>query len=189
MKIKIRNVRICFCDTLFVAKDYEGNKKFRHSATFLTPIGSETARQIEDAIKTVATEKFKGKTALVLESLKLNAQKNCYLPGALKADKYDGFEGCMSLAAHRQEADLPPEVRNLKGDPCTAGVVYAGCYVNAIVDVYAQDGTNSGIRAGLVGVQFLRDGDAFSGSRASDSDFEDLSAGASATGEVDDLMG
>lgn len=187
MKIKIRNVRIAFCDTLFVAKDYQDNKKFRHSATFLAEVGSESAKQIETAIKAVAEEKWKAKAPIMLESLKFNANKNCYLPGALKADKYDGFEGCMSLSTHRKVEDGVPDIRDIRGQKCGTGVVYSGCYVNAIVDIYAQGAPNEGIRCGLVGVQFLRDGDAFSGSRASDSDFEDLSAGAS--GEVDDLMG
>lgn len=186
MKIKIRNVRIAFCDTLFVAKDYQANGKFRHSATFLAEIGSESAKLIEATIKAVADEKWKAKAPIMLEAFKFNTNKNCYLPGALKADKYDGFEGCMSLSAHRKTEDGAPDTRDIKGQKCGTGVIYSGCYVNAIVDVYAQGDPNAGIRCGLVGVQFLRDGDAFSGSRASDSDFEDLSA---PTDEVDDLMG
>ncbi|MWN55950.1 ssDNA-binding protein, partial [Escherichia coli] len=58
----------------------------------------------------------------------------------------------------------------------------AGCYVNAVIDIWAQD-NNFGkrINASLGGVQFLRDGDAFAGGGvASADDFDDISEGADA---------
>ncbi len=66
------------------------------------------------------------------------------------------------------------------------GRPYAGCYVNAVVDIWAQD-NNFGkrINASLSGVQFLRDGDAFAGGGvAAPDDFDDISEGADAEGLV-----
>jgi hypothetical protein len=57
------------------------------------------------------------------------------------------------------------------------GVVYSGCYVNGIIDLWAQN-NNYGkrINATLLGVQFAGDGEAFSsgGSSASADDFDDI---------------
>jgi len=57
------------------------------------------------------------------------------------------------------------------------GVIYSGCYVNAIIDLWAQDNQfGKRINATLLGVQFAYDGDAFAsgGSGVSVDDFDDL---------------
>lgn len=65
------------------------------------------------------------------------------------------------------------------------GVVYAGCYVNAIIDFFAYENSGAGISASLRGVQFVRDGDAFAGGGvASEDDFDDVSEGADATADL-----
>jgi hypothetical protein len=56
------------------------------------------------------------------------------------------------------------------------GRPYAGCFVNASVELWAQD-NNFGkrINASLRGVQFFKDGDAFSGGgAASDDEFDSV---------------
>jgi hypothetical protein len=64
-------------------------------------------------------------------------------------------------------------------------VPYSGCYVNASVEFWAQDGDNAGIRCSLRAVQFLRDGDAFAGgSKVTADELDDLGEGA----EADDLV-
>jgi len=83
------------------------------------------------------------------------------------------------VAAHRQAKDGAPKIYGIDGKTLlkeTDGIIYGGCYVNAILDFYAQSGENPGMRCSLVGVQFLRDGPAFSGSSVSAGDFEDHSA-------------
>jgi hypothetical protein len=56
------------------------------------------------------------------------------------------------------------------------GRPYSGCYVNASVEFYAYDNNGKGIAATLKGVQFFKDGDAFTGGGvASPDDFDDLS--------------
>jgi hypothetical protein len=57
------------------------------------------------------------------------------------------------------------------------GVIYAGCYVNAKVEMWAQQGTYRGMRCGLLGVQFDAPGDSFGGaSRPSDDGFDAVDA-------------
>jgi len=57
-----------------------------------------------------------------------------------------------------------------------SGRPYSGCYVNANIEVWAQDNSfGKRINAQLKGVQFYRDGDAFSGSAPSSPDeFDDV---------------
>ena len=54
------------------------------------------------------------------------------------------------------------------------GIIYGGCYVNGVIEIYVQKGENSGVRCALLGVQFVREGQAFAGSRATDNDFDDI---------------
>ncbi|MNP47458.1 hypothetical protein D3C76_1415120 [compost metagenome] len=63
------------------------------------------------------------------------------------------------------------------------GKPYSGCYVNVIVDIWAQDNSyGKRINAQLQGIQFVRDGEAFSGggTSADASDFEEIADGADA---------
>jgi hypothetical protein len=73
-----------------------------------------------------------------------------------------------------------PTVVDRAKNPTTEsdGIVYAGCYVNVILDVWAQDNEwGKRINAKLLGVQFFKDGDSFgSGATVSEDDFDDLSA-------------
>ena len=57
------------------------------------------------------------------------------------------------------------------------GVMYAGCYVNAVLDIWAMDNKfGKRICATLSGAQFFKDGDAFTGGApATEADFDDYS--------------
>lgn len=60
------------------------------------------------------------------------------------------------------------------------GIIYSGCYVNLRAEIWCQDNKwGQCVRAKLLGVQFVEDGDAFgSGSKpASADDFPDLEDG------------
>ncbi|HDR8931707.1 TPA: DUF2815 family protein [Burkholderia vietnamiensis] len=189
MKVKLTNVRIAFIQNLRTAAEYEpGDGKFRYSATFLIPKGSEHDKAIEAAIKAVAVEGWAKKADTMLESMRGNANKYCYQNGDLK--DHDGFEDHMFIAAHRRRDDGRPLLLDNVADPDTnkparlvdsngewlpgkEGRIYAGCFVNAMIDIYAQTKNNPGIRCGLMGVQFHGPGDSFSGaSRANEDDFE-----------------
>lgn len=174
MKVILKDVRLAFPD-LFEPVQYQGKGAYRYNATFLITPGSEADKQIRAAIKAVAEEKFPGKAVAMLKAWESNPQKYCYLDGNTK--EYDGFADMMYLSAHRRQEDRAPTVIDRNKSPLTSkdGRPYAGSYVIASVDIWAQTGENSGIRATINGVQFFRDGDAFSGSApASTDEFEDL---------------
>jgi hypothetical protein len=75
----------------------------------------------------------------------------------------------MFVAASAQET-APPTVVDAARQALTerSGKPYAGCYVNASIELWAQDNAyGKRINATLRGVQFVRDGDSFgAGSRA-----------------------
>lgn len=177
MKVKLKNVRLSFPDLWEAVEFKPGDGKPRFNATFLIEPGSENDKAIKAAITEAAKETYGAKWQTVLKSLEGNSNKYAYLDGNLK--DYDGYEGMLYLACHSKTrpyiCDRDPNT------PLTAdsGRPYAGCYVNATVEIYAQKGENQGIRASFTGVQFARDGDAFSAGRpATADDFDSVEEGA-----------
>ena len=73
---------------------------------------------------------------------------------------------------------LKPSVVDTNRSPLVAedGRPYAGCYVNAVLELWTQD-NNYGkrVNATLMGVQFYKDGESFVGGGVADAeDFDDL---------------
>ncbi len=164
----IKNVRISFAD-LFTARSFEDQEP-KFSCTFLIPEGSELDKQIRAEIKRVAVAKWGAKAESILKSIQGNNMKFCYRPAGEK--DYNGYDGmCFFKASNTSR----PTVIDRDKTPLTQadGKPYSGCYVNASVDFYAHN--KGGIACSLKGVQFFRDGDAFTGGGvASPDDFDDL---------------
>lgn len=195
MELMLKNVRIAFCQSaLGDAEDYEGNKNFRHSATFIVEPGSAADKLVQEAIKTEAATLWGKKAEGMLEDMKGSKTQWCYPKN--KKDKtgevYEGFEGMYALGAHRKQKDGKPLLLDSIKDPATGkaaklagneGRLFAGCMVNAKVSIYCQAGTNSGVRCSLIGIQYAGPGDSFGGAGVAKADeFEALDAP-----EVDDL--
>lgn len=163
--IIIKNVRLAFPD-IRQAVQYQGTGPFNYKATFLVPPGSDADKAILAAIETAAKNKWAEKAGpIVAQAKAAGSQKFCYVDGNTKA--YDGFAGNMALAASRAQKDGPPKLlnRDLSELSADSGKPYGGCTVNAKVQIWAQENEfGKGIRATIVTVQFVADGDAFSGS-------------------------
>lgn len=178
MKFKLHNVRLAF-PALFEAKTVNGEGEPRFSAVFLINPEHPQLTELRNVIKQVAKEKWGEKWEVIYSQLekKLNL---CLHDGDEKAE-YEGFPGnfFLNAANKARPAVLDRDCSQLvQAD----GRPYAGCYVNAVIDIWAQD-NNFGkrVNASLGGIQFLRDGDAFAGGVvASAEDFDDLSEGADA---------
>lgn len=166
MSIKLNNVRLSF-PSLFQKAQFDGAET-KYEATFLLDKVKHAAviKEIQTAIKAKVDSDLKG--------AKVPANKLCLRDG--DEVEYDGYSGHMTLKASTKKRPL---VLNKDKSPLTEedGVVYSGCYVNAIIDLWAQN-NNYGkrINATLLGVQFAADGEAFSsgGSSASADDFDDI---------------
>jgi hypothetical protein len=180
MKIKLSDVRMSFPD-LFEPVQFDGKGEYRYGASFFVVKGSPADKVIQDAIKAATTEAWKAKAPAMLEEIKGNANKMCYTNGDTKT--YEGAEGCMVLSARRRKTDGRPLLFDGRKNVLTDndGTLYAGCYVNATVDLWVQVKDYPGVRCTLLGLQKNRDGDAFSGgAKASTEDFDDLGDGADA---------
>jgi len=179
MKVKLQNVRLSFPD-LYEAKQFEGQGPFNYRASLLFDPGSQEKKDIDAAIKAVAVEKWGKKADALLAGILPNPQKCCLVDGNTK--EYDGYEDKFALSASRKQEKGRPLVLDRDKTPLgqADGKPYAGCYVNATVEIWAQDNTyGKAIRAELLAVQFAKDGDAFAaGSIGNEEDFDDLSADA-----------
>lgn len=181
MKIKLNDVRIAF-PVLFEPKAFGGgtNSTPDFSAAFLFPPDHPQVGVVSTAIRAAATEKWGARAEQILKELKATG-KLCLQRGDSKAS-YEGYEGNLFINARSKTRPLVID-RDTSMLTMADGKPYAGCYVNVSLEIWAQENQfGKRINASLKGVQFLRDGDAFSGvgSAATPDEFEDLSAGASA---------
>ena len=179
MKVKLENVRLAF-PNLFEARAFgEEGSDPAYSASLILGKKHPGVKLINEAIEAVAKEKWEGKATEILKQLRA-ADRICLHDGDSKTD-YDGFPGNFFIAARNK---VRPLVIGHDRSPLTAsdGKPYAGCYVNVTVDIWPQNNRfGKRINATLSGVQFYKDGDAFTGAPpALPDDFDDLSEGSDA---------
>ena len=169
-KVHLKDVRISFAN-IFDAKQVNGQGDAKFSAAFIFGKDSPAKAEVEKAIVAAANEKWGAKAGEVLKALKA-ADKLAMHDGDAKSDN-DGYAGNLFVNASNKTRPL---VIGTQREPLVAadGKPYSGCYVNAIVEVWAQDNSfGKRVNASLLGVQFLRDGERLSGGGvAAADDFE-----------------
>ena len=93
---------------------------------------------------------------------------------------YDGYAGNVELSAYNtlpaQRPTCIDQRRNALSPDQIEQTFYSGCYVNCILNIWAQDNkAGKGIRASTGGVQFAKDGERFSGAAiAKAEEFEEI---------------
>jgi len=177
MKLHLKEVRITF-PALFTPKQVNGQGDPKYSGSFLFPKNHPQKVEIERGFVAVAKEKWGEKKYMeVLKSLKAS-DKLCLHDGDAKSD-YDGYAGNYFINASNK---VRPLVIDGNRSPLTANddKPYSGCYVNAIVELWAQDNDfGKRINASLLGVQFVKDGERLAGGGvASADDFEAIDSAA-----------
>jgi hypothetical protein len=185
-RIVLMNVRLAFPQLREPKKFPTGTDPTRYfSASFLMPPDHAQLATIRKAIEEVVAKKWPGQdTTAIIKAAGL-AGKLCLKNGDGKPDT-EGFPGNYFVSARTKEIAGRPKLYGLGG--VTAGELamdsgkpYGGCYVNAIINLFAYGGTPGipkGVGAGLGDIQFVRDGDAFAGGAkgASEGEFGDISA-------------
>jgi len=149
-RIKMQHVRISF-PSLFNTASFGGEDTGKYEATFILDKKEHKAavKEIEDAMKELAKDRFKGKLPL--------DDKLCLKDGD-NTDRCE-FEGSMTVKASTKKRPL---VIDLDKHPLSEadGTIYAGCYVNCIITLWAQDNKyGKRINAQLDGVQFNNNGE------------------------------
>ena len=163
--IMIKGARVSF-PHLFTPPTINGDEGKCGAVLMLDPKDHDAViGKIEDRIKDLCDFKFKGR--------KLPSEKLCLRTGEDKGrPEYDGL---MVLSANSKDRPVV-----LRGDGRTRvtderdSAIYAGCYVNAKVRLWAQDNQyGKRVNAELVAIQFLRDGDPLDGSYVSEDEAMD----------------
>ncbi len=179
-RLMLTNVRLAF-PNLFEPTTVNGEGEPRYGCTLLLPPDHPQLAEITKKMQAVAKEKWKDKAPEFYKAM-AKTDKLALHDGDIKPS-YDGFPGNQFISAASQKNNRPTVI-DANRAPLTEkdGKVYAGCYVNASVEFWTQDNAyGKRINAQLRGVQFLRDGDAFSAGRPADADeFEEVTAGADA---------
>lgn len=169
--VMLKRVRLAF-PTLEKAQQVQKQGDPKFSAVLIFEKGSENHKACAKAIKAAAVEKWGAEKAEKAVDALTKTLKVAMYDGELKADKYDGFEGNMAVNTSAP-AKAPPRLldRDRSELPRDTPKLYAGCYVNASIQLWAQDNQyGKRINATLRGVQFCEDGDAFGGSRPASAD-------------------
>ncbi|MBT8152731.1 DUF2815 family protein [Epibacterium ulvae] len=170
--IMIKDARVSF-PHLFTPPTINGEEGKCGATLMLDPeTHKKVVAQIEDRISELSQFKFKGR--------KLPSEKLCMRAGEDKGRPE--YDGTLVLSANCKDRPVV-----LRGDGRTRvheerdSQIYAGCYVNAKVRLWAQDNQyGKRINAELVAIQFMRDGDPLDGSYVSEDEAVE------GFGEVDD---
>jgi Protein of unknown function (DUF2815) len=199
----------CAWPSLFVARQYNGTGSWRCGAQLIIQKDHPQAQELKDMIQAAATAKWKDKAPARLKAA-MSKDKVCLRDGDLaghldcwvvsancaggetqaSAKRPSVFDAAnRNILQIAKEVEGPhtqskPELYEYAQEICP---VYAGCYVNAVIDIYAMDQYGDQINAGLVGVQFARDGESFGGAAGLEAGaFEPLEVPVSG---VDDMFG
>jgi hypothetical protein len=150
-KLTLKNVRLSF-PSLFNKAVFDGVAT-KYEATFLMAKDDPQVAMVNKAIDKFLAEKF---PAGAPKSIK----RTVFIDGDTK--EYGGYENMMAFKGSNSRR---PTVIDRDRTPLMEedGVLYAGCYVNAIVDLWYSDHPKGGkqVLGNVLGVQFVKDGEAF----------------------------
>lgn len=174
-RMTLKDTRLAF-DAIYVAKAF-GENDPAFGGRFIVPPDHPQVAELEAAMLQAAKDKWGEKAEAVLKLL-IEDNKVCFVKKTYRnkktGDAYDGFEGNYYLGA-RNGGENPTKPSAFAADNSPAGadsgIIYGGCYVDASVDIYAQDNKyGRRINCSLRGVRFSRKGNAFGGGAPASAD-------------------
>jgi len=168
MKIRLNNARLSY-PSLFKPTSFKGSEP-KYGATLILDKEDQEGEilKVEKAIKALVKEHFKGNVKVL--------KGTCLRDGAEKVDNEgepkDGYgDGVMFVSSSNvnrpQVVDKNPRIELTAED----AVIYAGCRVNAVIEIWAQDNDfGKRINAQLKAVQFADDDEPFGEARVKPED-------------------
>jgi len=187
-RIWIRDVRIAYAQGIFEAraqKQADGTMgKPKYGAAFIFPASHPCVKDIAALVIKAAQERWGAKADDMLKMLKAGDKLPIHSGDAKSTSA--GYAGNLYLNAGNA---IRPLILNTDKTPIIAadGIIYSGCYVNAMLEIWAQDNMHGKrVNASLLGVQRVRDGERLAGgSVATADDFEALPGATDAASAVD----
>ena len=164
-KIILKNVRLSF-PAIWQKNTKFGGDNAKYKATFLIHKDEQAdlIKKIEDKIAAIQKE----------TKVKVSKDKLCLKDG--DDAEYDGYADHMSLKAANSKR---PTILDRDKTPLIEddNKPYAGCYVNASVQLWVQNNDwGKRVNANLLGIQFFKDGEPFgAGDLDATDDFDDFS--------------
>lgn len=183
--------RLAFAN-IFQPRVNDLSGKEEYSCVMLFPKETDIAA-LKNAIRNVARETF----PKLFETSGGKWPESLRKPignGDEKADEWgEAFKGHYYIRTSSHFKPLVVDKRNQ--DVIDPDQVYSGCYCRAVVSPYAYDQKgNKGVSVGLVGIQFVRDGEAIGGGSAAarkafaDDPLEEADGGSAADPLEDDTF-
>ena len=168
-KIVLKKVR-CAYPHLFEKYGYNGQNG-KYQMQVIMPLDHPQLPVLKKAILEAAREKFPGKfkdgSGKWPAALRYPLRK-----GEEKAEEQPEYADCVFFSSTSNQRPTVVDRNKQNVDP-ESGMIYGGCYVNVSLNFYAYDVSgNKGVAAGLNGVQFVKDGEAFGGSGNTVNDFD-----------------
>ncbi len=173
MNLKLNNVRSAFL-SVFESRSVSNDGDAAYSATVIFSENHPAYKQCLDAIEQVGNEKWGSRWPTIKKEL--FAKDKVFLHNGDTKAQYEGFSGNWYVSARNKAR---PTVIDRDRTPLSAsdGKPYSGCTVNVLLDVWPQDNAfGRRINASLRGIQFVADGESFSGSAPASSDEFELLA-------------
>lgn len=173
MRVELRGLRMqSWGGQIWNAKGFDGgDPAYAMHGIFAKDLkdrvsGKLIVDMIEEAMKAAAQEFWPAKWEAMLKAVKASG-KIPYHDGDTKPDS-DGYAGNLYISARLPASKPAPTViHRLKKDgrqwdlKQADGILYDGCIVDLIVDIFAYDTGSNGITAWIKGVRFVQQGDAF----------------------------
>lgn len=152
MPIMLNNVRLSF-PSLWTTEKFGGEDTEKYAATFI--LNKKTHAKIIEEIKNQIEEMIK--TGLKVKAIP--PEKICLKDGDMTGRPENEDAYVIKASTKRR-----PTVMDRDKSPLLAedGKPYGGCFVNAMIDLWPQNNSfGKRINAGLLAVQFAKDGEAF----------------------------
>lgn len=168
-QLVLKNVRLSF-PHLFTPTRSTEDGALKYRAAFLidpeTAQGRANIKVIESELARVKADKWKDKA----DKIKFKEDRIAFVDGNTCASQdtgeiYNGYEDMKVIkTANSKKPQVVDGSRTALTEEEAEGKIYAGCYVNAVVSLYAindADKGGNGIFATVEAVQFSKHGEAF----------------------------
>jgi hypothetical protein len=171
--LMLKNVRISYPELFKKVAFKDGTPKY--SGTFLLEAGSEQEKAVKAAILKVAKEAFGDTAENILKKTQKTERRLLKIGNDKTNDDGEvanGYEDMLYIKGSNK-GNIRVVNRDRSDIEENEGVIYSGCYVNAQLDIWAQNNEwGKFINCKLLAVQFWADGEKLGGDGGESADID-----------------